>query len=45
MTHLLVRMKVEDYAKFKPLFDQNSAVRKASGSKDMFSFEMQTVLT
>jgi heme-degrading monooxygenase HmoA len=31
--HLLVRVKVEDYAKWKPIFDQFAAVRKANGSK------------
>lgn len=31
--HLLVRVKVEDYARWKPVFDQVSAVRKANGSK------------
>lgn len=29
----LVRLKIADYAKFKPVFDQVSAVRKAHGSK------------
>ena len=33
MTYLLVRHKVEDYAKWKPVFDENGAARKAGGSK------------
>ncbi len=33
MTHLLVRSKVEDYAKWKPVFDGMGAIRKAYGSK------------
>ncbi|MDD1742286.1 MAG: hypothetical protein LUQ47_03025 [Methanotrichaceae archaeon] len=33
MSHLLVRVRVEDYAKWKPVFDQASAIRKAIGSK------------
>jgi heme-degrading monooxygenase HmoA len=33
MPNLLVRVKVEDYAKWKLVFDQVSAIRKANGSK------------
>ena len=33
MSYTLVRLKVEDYAKWKPFFDQNGTVRKGSGSK------------
>ena len=33
MPHLLVRVNVEDYAKWKPVFEQYSSVRKANGSK------------
>ncbi len=33
MPYLLVRHKVKDYAKWKPVFDKHGAVRKASGSK------------
>jgi len=33
MTYLLVRHKVEDYAKWKPVFDEHGAARKAGGSK------------
>lgn len=31
MPYSLSRLKVEDYAKWKPVFDQLSAARKASG--------------
>jgi heme-degrading monooxygenase HmoA len=33
MPHLLVRHKVKDYAKWKPVFDKHATTRKASGSK------------
>jgi heme-degrading monooxygenase HmoA len=33
MPYLLIRAAVEDYAKWKPVFDEGSAARKASGSK------------
>lgn len=33
MPYLLVRHKVEDYARWKPLFDQHSATRRESGSQ------------
>ncbi len=33
MPYLVIRQKVEDYAKWKTLFDENGATRKASGSK------------
>jgi len=33
MTYLLVRHKNKDYAKWKTVFDEHSATRKASGSK------------
>jgi heme-degrading monooxygenase HmoA len=33
MPYSLVRLKVADYAKFKPVFDEVSLVRKAHGSK------------
>ena len=32
MPYVLVRHKVEDYAKWKPFFDQHGATRQASGS-------------
>ena len=33
MPYLLIRHKVKDYAKWKPVFDKYGAARKASGSK------------
>ncbi len=33
MSYLLVRHKVENYAKWKPVFDAHGATRKAGGSK------------
>jgi heme-degrading monooxygenase HmoA len=33
MPHILVRAKFEDYARWKPVFDEHAATRKASGSK------------
>ena len=33
MPYILVRQKVEDYAKWKPFFDQHSATRQSSGSR------------
>ncbi|MFQ5924694.1 MAG: antibiotic biosynthesis monooxygenase family protein [Dehalococcoidia bacterium] len=33
MPYILVRHKVADYAKWKPLFDEHGAARKAAGSK------------
>ena len=33
MSYLLVRHKVENYAKWKAIFDEHSATRKANGSK------------
>ncbi len=33
MPYLLVRHKVQDYAKWKPIFDQHGATRQASGSR------------
>jgi len=33
MAYVLVRHKVADYEKWKPVFDAHSATRKASGSK------------
>ena len=32
MAHVLVRSKVESYAKWRPLFDGNDGVRKAAGA-------------
>jgi heme-degrading monooxygenase HmoA len=36
MPRLLARLKINDYAKFKPVFDQVTAVRKRYGSKGGF---------
>jgi len=33
MAYLLVRHKVKDYSKWKPIFDEHAATRKVSGSK------------
>jgi heme-degrading monooxygenase HmoA len=33
MPYLLIRHKVEDYAKWKPVYDQHGTTRKASGSQ------------
>ena len=33
MPYLLVRHKVEDYARWKPIFDEHGATRKAAGSR------------
>lgn len=33
MPYVLVRHKVADYARWKPVFDEHSAARKASGFK------------
>jgi heme-degrading monooxygenase HmoA len=33
MPYLLIRHKVEDYAKWKPAFDDHAATRRANGSK------------
>ncbi len=33
MPYILVRHKVEDYAKWKPIFDEDGVNRKAGGSK------------
>lgn len=38
MPYVLVRHKVEDYAKWKPVFDEHGASRKASGSKGGYLF-------
>jgi heme-degrading monooxygenase HmoA len=38
MTYVLVNHKVEDYDKWKPVYDENGAMRKASGSKGAFVF-------
>ena len=33
MAYLLVKHKVKDYSKWKTIFDEHAALRKASGSK------------
>ena len=33
MSYMLVRHKVEDYSKWKPIFDEHGAVRKTAGCK------------
>ena len=34
MPHILVRVKVEDYARWKPEFDGMEGLRKANGARD-----------
>jgi hypothetical protein len=38
MPWILVRHKVEDYAKWKPAFDEHGAARKAIGSRGGYLF-------
>lgn len=38
MPFMLVRHKVADYAKWKPVYDEHAATRKASGSKGAHLF-------
>ncbi len=38
MPYMLVRHKVKDYAKWKPIYDGHAATRKASGSKGAHLF-------
>jgi heme-degrading monooxygenase HmoA len=33
MIHTIIKLKVEDYDKWKPIFDEHSATRKAEGEK------------
>jgi len=33
MANILVRLKVQDYAEWKPVFDELAALRKSTGSK------------
>jgi quinol monooxygenase YgiN len=33
MAHILIRHKVKDYAKWKPVFDQHAATRREKGSR------------
>lgn len=39
MPYLLVRTKVQDFAKWKSIFDQHSESRRANGSKGGFFFQ------
>ena len=38
MPHILVRHKVQDYAKWKPVFDEHGATRRAGGSRGGYLF-------
>jgi hypothetical protein len=38
MVHLIVRHTVEDYARWKPLFDGHSSTRQTGGSKGALLF-------
>lgn len=38
MTHVLVRLTVEDVAKWKPVFEEAAALRKSFGSKGVHAF-------
>jgi uncharacterized protein (DUF1330 family) len=38
MPYILIRHKVEDYTKWKPVFDEHGAARKAIGSKGGYLF-------
>ena len=38
MTYVLVIHRVEDYSKWKPIYDEDGATRKAKGSKGLFVF-------
>jgi len=38
MPYLLIRHKVEDYAKWKPAFDDHGSSREAAGSKGGYVF-------
>jgi heme-degrading monooxygenase HmoA len=38
MPYLLIRHKVKDYAKWKPIFDEHGASRRQSGSRGGFLF-------
>ena len=38
MPYMVVRHKVMDYAKWKPIYDQHAATRKARGSKKAHLF-------
>lgn len=38
MPHIIIKHKVEEYAKWKPVFDEHGATRKAFGSKGGYVF-------
>ncbi len=38
MPYLLVRSKIQDYAKWKPVFDEHAPTREAMGSKGGYVF-------
>jgi len=38
LTYVLVIHRVEDYSKWKPIYDEDGATRKAKGSKGAFVF-------
>ena len=38
MPHILVRHKVQDYAKWKPVFDEHGATQRAGGSRGGYLF-------
>lgn len=40
MPYVLVRHKVEDYARWKPLFEQHAPTRQASGSQGGWIFRV-----
>ena len=39
MAYVLFHTKVEDYAKWKPVFDEHGAARQAAGSKGGYLFQ------
>ena len=41
MAQLIIRHKVKDYGKWKPLFDEHGAKRKAAGSKGGWLFRSE----
>jgi hypothetical protein len=40
MTYVLVRLTVEDLAKWRPVFDEAAALRKSFGSRGVRAFNM-----
>jgi hypothetical protein len=39
MAYVLVRHKVEDFAKWKPLYDGHATMRKKTALKDLYVFQ------